>query len=701
MELYPSYCTIEYSVNRSVTSLPSVYFFVVDVSVSEDELSACKSAILQSIQNLPDGSRVGLITFGTHVQVYELRFTECSKSYVLKGNKEYTSHQIISQLGLTQTPMAGRPGGAAGSSRIDPAAGGRFIMPLNECEFIFQTLLEDLTRDTYPVVSSQRPARCTGTALQVAAALMGAALPSGSCSAHALLFVGGPCTEGQGKVVSRDLMEEIRSHKDLAKDGAVHFRKAKKFYDTLAVEFINHGHALDVLACSLDQVGFAEMKEMVQGTGGLAVQTDTFHNKVFRESLQRIFTPPPAPPRTPSSAAATADDGVHAGDDGTSNNSNNSSNNSNNGFLGLASNATLEVIPSKDIKVAGLLGCAAKLEKKSGAAVADTEVGLGGTTHWKLCSLDFDSTVAVLFEIASNVKDAQESALHAQANPQLFLQFITRYMKWNGEQRCRVTTLSRRWIDVSNCNELVSGFDQEAAAVLVARLASHKMETEEDFDATRWLDRSLIRLAQRFGDYRRDDPTSFNLRPELSFFPQFMFNLRRSQFVQVFGNSPDETAYFRMLLMKVPTSDAMVMIQPQLTAFQYNASPEPVLLDVSSIHSERILLLDAFFYLVIFHGSTVAQWRNAGYHQQPEHAALAALLEAPQTEAKAILNQRFPVPKLVDCDQNKSQARFLLARLNPSSTYSSAAPLSAEVINTDDVSLDTFTEHLKRYVTHA
>ena len=29
------------------------------------------------------------------------------------------------------------------------------------------------------------------------------------------------------------------------------------------------------------------------------------------------------------------------------------------------------------------------------------------------------------------------------------------------------------------------GFDQEAAAVVIARLASHKMETEEEFDATR------------------------------------------------------------------------------------------------------------------------------------------------------------------------------------------------------------------------
>ena len=41
------------------------------------------------------------------------------------------------------------------------------------------------------------------------------------------------------------------------------------------------------------------------------------------------------------------------------------------------------------------------------------------------------------------------------------------------------------------------------------------------------------RLAARFGDYRKDDPASFSLQPQLEYLPQFMFNLRRSQFVQV------------------------------------------------------------------------------------------------------------------------------------------------------------------------
>ena len=47
---------------------------------------------------------------------------------------------------------------------------------------------------------------------QVAACLMGAALPQGACAARMLLFVGGPSTEGAGKVVDRELSEPIRSH---------------------------------------------------------------------------------------------------------------------------------------------------------------------------------------------------------------------------------------------------------------------------------------------------------------------------------------------------------------------------------------------------------------------------------------------------------------------------------------------------------
>jgi protein transport protein SEC23 len=90
--------------------------------------------------------------------------------------------------------------------------------------------------------------------------------------------------------------------------------------------------------------------------------------------------------------------------------------------------------------------------------------------------------------------------------------------------------------------------------------------------------------------------------------------------------------------------------------------------------------------------------RRNRYQHNPEHAAFAELLKAPQDEALAVIRRRFPVPRVVDADQfsvaGRSQARFLLVKLNPSSTHASSAG-PGEVIFTDDVSLDVFVEHLK------
>ena len=56
------------------------------------------------------------------------------------------------------------------------------------------------------------------------------------------------------QIVSKDLSEPVRSHKDLDKDVALHFHKAVKFYDNLAKLLVNQGHVLDIFASALDQV---------------------------------------------------------------------------------------------------------------------------------------------------------------------------------------------------------------------------------------------------------------------------------------------------------------------------------------------------------------------------------------------------------------------------------------------------------------
>ena len=61
----------------------------------------------------------------------------------------------------------------------------------------------------------------------------------------------------------------------------------------------------------------------------------------------------------------------------------------------------------------------------------------------------------------------------------------------------------------------------------------------------------ILFQCQKFGDYHKDDPNSFRFSDQFSLYPQFMFHLRRSQFLQVFNNSPDETSYYRYGLLHI------------------------------------------------------------------------------------------------------------------------------------------------------
>lgn len=657
-ELFPQYTTVEYASPGDVAS-PPVFLFLLDTCIIEEELGYLKMALTQAIGLLPGHALVGLVTFGTQVHVHELGFSEISKSYVFKGSKDVTKDQILDQLGLLDSaPGRPKPVGVIAGVRdgLTAKSISRFLLPASDCEFTLTSVLDELQRDPWPVQSDQRAARCTGTALTVAAGLLGACVPG--TGARILAFLGGPCTEGSGMIVAKDLSEPIRSHKDLDKGAAPYHQKAVKFYETLSKQLVNQGHVLDLFACALDQVGVAEIKVAVERTGGLVVLAESFGHSVFKDSFRRVF---------------------EAGDYA----------------LGLSFNGIFEINCSRDVKIQGIIGPCASLEKK-GLSCSDTATGQGNTTAWKMCGLDRNTCLSIFFEVVP--KEIAE-VVSQPGVQQFFFQFLTNYQHTDGKMRTRSTTVTRQWVDGSkSTEELVSGFDQETSAVIMARLASYKMETEEEFDATRFLDRALIRLSSRFGDYRKDDPSSFSFSPRFAIFPQFIFHLRRSQFVQVFNNSPDETAYFRVVLNRENVVNSVVMIQPSLLSYSFNSPPEPTLLDVAAIGADRILLLDTYFTIVIFHGMTIAQWRNAGYQNQPEHQAFAQLLQAPHDDGDTIMRERFPVPRLVICDQHGSQARFLLAKLNPSSTHNSSSGMApgGDIIFTDDVSFQVFMEHLQK-----
>ncbi|KAI7677541.1 Protein transport protein SEC23, partial [Hortaea werneckii] len=144
------------------------------------------------------------------------------------------------------------------------------------------------------------------------------------------------------------------------------------------------------------------------------------------------------------------------------------------------------------------------------------------------------------------------------------------------------------------------------------------------------------------------------------------------------------------------------MIQPTLDSYTFDQDGGvPVLLDSTSIQPQTILLLDTFFHILIFHGETMAEWRKAGYQDMEGYENFKELLESPKEDARELIQDRFPLPRFIVCDAGGSQARFLLAKLNPSTTHTSAAGYggvaqTAQTIFTDDVSLQTFMDHLMK-----
>eukprot|EP01089_Gocevia_fonbrunei_P021955 TRINITY_DN8693_c0_g1_i1.p1 TRINITY_DN8693_c0_g1~~TRINITY_DN8693_c0_g1_i1.p1 ORF type:complete len:746 (+),score=179.00 TRINITY_DN8693_c0_g1_i1:39-2276(+) len=642
-ELVPTSTTIEYNLRLNSAPIPPIFIFVVDTCLEEKHLQALKDSLLMSLSLIPENSLVGLVTYGSMVQIYELAFSECPKSYVFRGSKDLSPEAVKQYLG----------GNAPTSLH---GAHNRFLRPYSEVSFTLETILEELQRDSLPIKSDQRPQRATSTALSVTLGLLEASFPN--TGARVMLFSGGPPTVGSGMIASEDLKENVRGHREIIKDKAKYVQKAAKFYNELAARAVQSGHVVDFYGFSFDAVGLYEMRELVKQTGGIVVFGDEFDSPLFKESFRRSFKRP-----------TTADDEP----------------------LDMGLNATLSVISSREIKVAGAIGHLASLQKKT-AYVAETEIGVGGTSVWKMCGTDPGSTVAIYFEIVNQ---------HSNPIPQGqrgLIQYVTLYQKSNGQRIARVTTTSHPWADLNSAKlSLMNGFDQEAAAVLMARIAVFKAESEESFDTLRWLDRMLIRLVSKFAEFRKDDPSSFRLAPTFSLYPQFMFHLRRSSFLSVFNTSPDESTFYRLMLNRENVGNSLTMIQPTLDKYSLDRAPEPVLLSATSVAQNVVLLLDTFFTVVVWHGEHIAAWVSEGYHKQPDYENLRVLLDTPKKDSQNLMRDRFPCPTYVECVQGDSQSRYLTAVLDPAITHTNtSATGGGQAVFTDDVNLQVFMDHLKK-----
>lgn len=108
-----------------------------------------------------------------------------------------------------------------------------------------------------------------------------------------------------------------------------------------------------------------EMKNLAEKTGGYIVMQEEFNSEVFKESYKKLFN-----------KDQTTDE------------------------LKLVTSAVVELFLSKEMKVNGALGNCTSL-KKARPAVAETEIGQGGTTSWYIGGLDKTTSITLMIDLSS------------------------------------------------------------------------------------------------------------------------------------------------------------------------------------------------------------------------------------------------------------------------------------------------------------
>ena len=648
-ELFKENSTVEYKLNLKQAN-PPIFIFLIDTAILEEELNQVKDSIQEIIETLPQECQIGIITYGRMVNVIELGSTDFPISYALNGEKSYKSFEIQELLGLLVRNASSKTEGTFVNAIHRP----KFIMPVSEVSFFVNSFLDDLQPEGWTKEKDKRDANCVGLAINTAISLL-ESYGSNECS-RIEVFMGGPGSIGEGKIVGIELKETIRNFLDFEKKNpnTKYYKEAVDFYEKLAQRAVLSGITIDIYSCCLNQVGLYEMKNLASKTGGYIIFTDSFSTMIFKDSFRKIFE---------------LDD---------------------KGCLKMNFKGKMHFNCTNNYKISGALGHLFSLNKKT-PLVSDLVVGEGNTVEWYIGSINETSTYTLFLDCNEQSKEN---------NKLVIFQMLTTYVAGDRSWRLRVSTFSRRIsnpLETQNAlNEIGNSFDQEAATVLIARFCvDNSFKGQDSKDALKWIDKTLIHLMTKFAKYTKENPSTFRLTQKFNYFPQFIFYLRRSSFIQSFNESPDESTYYKYLLLGESVENCIIMIQPLL--FEYtaeNPSKVPVFLDLNSLKSDCVLLLDTFFHVVIWHGVDVVKWREEGFQDQEGYENIKEMLEEPQDYAQNILEERIPVPKFVSCDYGSGQERLLKSVVNPSSD--SKNKLQEEGFFSDDVDLKIFMESLKR-----
>ncbi|KAL6120768.1 hypothetical protein NUSPORA_02450 [Nucleospora cyclopteri] len=581
--------TVEYVLSRN-TAFPPVFVFIIDTCTYDEERHELMiKSVEQAFDALPADSMVGIVLYGTNINLYSFTDEHIKTIYQYSGEVAYEKSNIKGIEDIRQ-----------------------FLVKKEDRINDILKVISGLKKDPFPVPDGFRPNRCTGSAISFALSFMEG--PFAENPVKYTVFTQGPCTYGPGRI----------SPLEISSDEKINMSKSAEFYDALGQRMNDSGHSIDIIAATIADIGLDQMKALISETGGAIILAQDFEERIISKSIEMLYR-----------SRETA--------------------------LEMEFNVKMQVKTSPNLTFKNFMG-----------------EGKARGSGWKVGCVLPNSNMTFLFE--ANEK--------SKPNSFAYVQLISQYQRSDRKIITKVTTFSRMF--TSDRNQLAQSFDQEAACIAQSRIFCLQ-PYENIFDLETAIDKHLIRFTRRYGTWERNNQSSVVMPDTMSYYSNFMFFFRRSFVIQKDGISADESQYFKMLLFKLPTNDALKIIKPTLISFHYQGDIQPVELDIESLNDECMLVLDSFHNVLLWNGMNVEVWKKQNLQEQSEYKFFKESIQEAQNYAKSLLEDRMPAPQYKETSAGKSQERILLTHISSSTSNS---------LNTQKIDFNKFYVALCKHIVY-
>jgi len=308
------------------------------------------------------------------------------------------------------------------------------------------------------------------------------------------------------------------------------------------------------------------------------------------------------------------------------------------GRLRMGFDAEISVHTSPEMECCGAVGAI----NAAGSGYSSNSKDRPRTSRWKTGAIGETTAVAFYF-------DASGSHLRRTRG---FLQLQTRYVQPSGHVSLRVTTVAHSYANFVS-EEVLNGFDYQAAAALVARQSVAHADVQSLDTIHDWLDALILRVTCELSTWEEGKVSSLQVQQRFACFLQMLHHLKRSVLAQdAVYMSPDDAAFRWSLILQENTCHTCQMIQPTLLQYSYlEPSPKPVTLAdaIQAIYrDDTILVMDLYFLIVHWPAEQVASWVEAGYHMHEQYRFFKEWLSHTKDDAAKFGNCRLIPPRLVN-----------------------------------------------------